>query len=75
MDIKLENNDLVTYRDKNSVPLNARIFLLCGKRLQNKNGMFVTGGKIETYDIKLNSFENNKYDSVINLAKNINDKV
>lgn len=24
MDIKLENNDLVTYRDKNSVPLNAR---------------------------------------------------
>jgi hypothetical protein len=49
-----KNKNLVTYRNENSVPLNARIFLLCRKPLQNKIGMFVTGGKIATCDIKFN---------------------
>jgi hypothetical protein len=75
MEIKLENTDSVTYRHKISVPINARRFLLCGEDLQNKIGMFVTGRKILTSDIKLNSFENDTYDSVINLAKDINNKV
>ena len=46
MNIKSENKDSVTYRHEISVPLNARKFLLCGKPLQSKIGMFVTGKKI-----------------------------
>ncbi|KAL6933474.1 uncharacterized protein HGUI_03984 [Hanseniaspora guilliermondii] len=75
MDIKSESKDLVTYRHEVSVPLNARKFLLRGKPLQKKIGMFVTGGKIEKFDIKINSIEDNTYDSVIHLAKNINNNV
>ena len=71
----LENKYLVTYRHEISVPLSARKFLIRGEALQNKIGMFVTGGKIETCDIKLNSFENDPYCSVIKLAKDLNDKV
>ena len=70
-----ENKDLITYRDEILVPLNARNFLLCRKPLQSKIDMFVSGGKIETCDIKLNSFKNDTYDSVVNLAKDMNDKV
>jgi dsDNA-binding SOS-regulon protein len=75
MDIKLENKDLATYRHEISVPINARRFLLRGEAFKNKIGMFVTDGKMVTSDIKLNSFENDTYDSVINLAKDLNDKV
>jgi hypothetical protein len=75
INIKSENKDSVTCRHEISVPLNARRFLLHGEALQKKIGMFVTGGKIETCDIKLKSFENNAYGSVINLAKDLNDKV
>ncbi|KAL6939142.1 hypothetical protein ACO0OL_000766 [Hanseniaspora opuntiae] len=75
MDIKSESNDLATYRHEISVPLNARKFLLRGEALQKKIGMFVTGGKIETNDIKLKLFENDPYCNVINLAKDLNDKV
>ncbi|CAI8498779.1 unnamed protein product [Hanseniaspora opuntiae] len=75
INIKSENKGSVTYRHEISVPLNARRFLLRGEALQKKIGMFVTGGKIETCDIKLNSFENNPYGSVINLAKDLNDIV
>ncbi|CAI8509098.1 unnamed protein product [Hanseniaspora opuntiae] len=75
MNIKSEYKDSASFRHEISVPLNARRFLLRGEALQKKIGMFVTGGKIETCDIKLNSFENDTYDSVISLAKDINNKV
>ncbi|CAI8495631.1 unnamed protein product [Hanseniaspora opuntiae] len=75
MNIKSENKDSATFRHEISVPLNARRFLLRGEALQKKIGMFVTGGKIEACDIKLKLFENDPYGSVINLAKDLNNKV
>lgn len=75
MGINSDNKYLFTYNHEISIPLNARRFLLRGETLQDKIGMFVTGGKIQTCDIKMNLCENDTYDTVINLAKDMNKKV